>query len=547
MLSDPTPSTTPPSLTKLFWVWLGIVLLLKWPTLTEPPVWDSAFGLFPAASELANNGFNLSSLLQQPTYQNGGPNCHAESLVTWITAVVLWGAGQGPKAFTILHLLNFGAAAWALAVLHRLTTQTLGRWLGWMLCGTLLLCPLFRVQVGSMYLEIPLAAFAVSAVAAYSEGKIGRALVWSTLAVMVKQTGLNVAGALAVAALVRPGSVAKRLGLSASFAGLGLAVALGPVAFTPVLAGAADSTPPASWWAYMSNNHVPYLLCIPDVTLACGLFVVVGLIRLPEIWRSLASGPMSDKLALVETSEPIVGELPPQPSSPPSALGVAFLLTVMFGLFFFCAPYHAHLDFFCLPRYFVLILPCVMFGGAYWIATLTSPRVAAIALAVTAMFFVGNRNGVWYPADDSNNVAVHERSESYRAIVAAQLEAVRAASNLPDDAVIYYGLPEHYFLKYPWLGYAARQHPGGRCVALSQERPKSILAADLPEHFFVILDAPFLGDRELRAILRNALKDPARQVIQLRKVKRGPFSVSLIEVKPKLTNPVESGNSKPSD
>ncbi len=94
MLADHAPSTAPPSLTRLFCVWLGIIFFLKWPSLTEPPVWDAAFGLFPAASELANNGFNVLSLLQQPTYHNGGPNCHAESIVTWLTAAVLcvWGA-----------------------------------------------------------------------------------------------------------------------------------------------------------------------------------------------------------------------------------------------------------------------------------------------------------------------------------------------------------------------------------------------------------------------------------------------------------------------
>ena len=117
MFSNHAPSTAPLSMTRLFCIWLGIVVLLKWPTLTEPPVWDAAFGLFPAAAELANNGFNLPNLLQQPTYQNGGPNCHAESLVTWITAAVLWAAGQGPRAFSILHVLHFSTAAWTLAVL----------------------------------------------------------------------------------------------------------------------------------------------------------------------------------------------------------------------------------------------------------------------------------------------------------------------------------------------------------------------------------------------------------------------------------------------
>lgn len=545
------------SLTGVFLVWFLAIVCLKWSALSEPPVWDAALGLFPAAAELANNGFNLPSLLQQPTYLNGGPNCHAESLVTWLTAAVLWAVGPGPKAFSVLHVLHFAAAAWTLAVLHRQTAQSLGRSLAWMLCGTLLLCPLFRVQIGAMYLEIPLAACVVSAVAAYADGKLGRALIWSTLAVMIKQTGLIVAGTLAVAVLVRPGSPAKRIGMALCFAGLGLAVAVGPMLWTPVLAGAAASSPPASWWEFMRGNHIPYLVSIPDVTVGCFLFVLIGLIRLREVWRSLANGTVPDNVATaaqlpgenvsIASNGSIAGESTSQRLPPPSAVGAAFLLTVMFGLFFFVAPYHARLDFFCLPRYFVAILPCVFFGATYWIATLTSPRLAAIVLVAVAMLFLGNRNGVWYPADYSNNVAVQERSESYRWIVAAQQEAVRTASNLPDDAVIYYGLPEHYFLKYPWMGYAVRKHPGGRCVFLPEECPKSPKKEDLPERFFVILDAPFLGDHELQSILHHASKDPTRQVRLHRKVQHGPFSVSLLEVQPKQPSPVEPAKFESAD
>ncbi|MFM9962548.1 MAG: ArnT family glycosyltransferase [Planctomycetaceae bacterium] len=527
---DQPPAPPTRSLTGVFLVWFVAIICLKWSALSEPPVWDAALGLFPAAAELANNGFNLPNLLQQPTYLNGGPNCHAESLVTWITAAVLWGVGQGPTAFTLLHVLHFAAAAWTLTVLHRLTAKSLGDSLAWLLCGTLLLCPVFRVQVGAMYLEIPLAACVVSAIASYADGKLGRALIWSTLAVMIKQTGLIVAGTLAVAVLVRPGSLAKRIGMALSFAGLGLVVAIGPMLFTPVLAGAAAATPPSSWWEFMRANHIPYLVSIPDVTIGCLLFVAIGVIRLREVWRSLTNETASDGQT---PPDQLSGESNSLRSLPSSAVGAAFLVTVMFGLFFFVAPYFARLDFFCLPRYLVAILPCVFFGGAYWITTLNSPRLTAIGLVAVAMLFIGNRNGVWYPADHSNNLAVQERSESYHWIVAAQQEAIRTASNLPDNAVIYYGLPEHYFLKYPWMGYAVRKHPGGRCVFLPEECPKSPQKADLPEHFFVILDAPFLGDHELQSILHYATKDPTRQVRLLRKVQHGPYSVSLLEVQPK--------------
>lgn len=55
---------------------LILVLALKWPTLDQPPVWDTAMGLFPAAITLAGNGFDVIELLGMPDYFEGGPNTH---------------------------------------------------------------------------------------------------------------------------------------------------------------------------------------------------------------------------------------------------------------------------------------------------------------------------------------------------------------------------------------------------------------------------------------------------------------------------------------
>ena len=131
MSQEHSPAIPARSLTGMFLVWLAVIFVVKWRSLAEPPVWDAVFGLFPAAGELADNGFNLSSLLQKPSCRDGGPNTHSESLVTWISAGVLWLLGKGPRAFTALHVLHFSAAAWALSVLHRfLVPLWAARWLG---------------------------------------------------------------------------------------------------------------------------------------------------------------------------------------------------------------------------------------------------------------------------------------------------------------------------------------------------------------------------------------------------------------------------------
>ena len=48
-----------------------LILVLKWNTLLQPPVWDTAMGLFPPALTLAENGFDLLELLGMPGYRLG--------------------------------------------------------------------------------------------------------------------------------------------------------------------------------------------------------------------------------------------------------------------------------------------------------------------------------------------------------------------------------------------------------------------------------------------------------------------------------------------
>lgn len=540
MFASRTPAVTLPSVAKLFCVWIVVIVGLKWPSLSEPPVWDAVFGLFPAAGELADNGFDLPSLLKKPNCRVGGPNTHSESLVTWITAGVLWLAGKGPRAFAILHLLHFAVAAWALAVLHRFTIQLWGRLTAGLFITTLLLCPLFRVQVGALYFEIPLAACTVAAVVTFSQGQVGRSVFWSTLGVLVKQAGLVVAGALALAAMCQPGSLAKRFQRGFCFAASGLIAAFWPLISTPVLSGVKESDPPGSWWQFFSEKHLGYLTAIPDITATFCLVALIGLFRLKDVWRSLSSdavvpfGAMSvsptDVPINTASDQPVASHSGSMGEAPNHALGVSFLLVVMFALFFYVMPYLARLIVLGLPRYFVFILPFIFLALTHWLARLISPRRTAIVLASVAVLFVVNRDGRWYPKDERDEISVLERSESYRWIVAAQREAAETAARLPDDAVIYYGFEDHFFQKYSWLGYAHRTHPGGRALFLPDERPKSTKMEDMPERFFVIYANPNLFGYEAHLLLRRASKDSSRKVRLFRRCQRGPFRIDIYEV-----------------
>ena len=68
--------------------WFVVILLVKHANLFEPPVWDSAMGVFPPAIYLFENNFDVRGLLQQANWVEGGPKVHSLSLLTWLIAVV---------------------------------------------------------------------------------------------------------------------------------------------------------------------------------------------------------------------------------------------------------------------------------------------------------------------------------------------------------------------------------------------------------------------------------------------------------------------------
>ena len=66
------------------------------------------------------------------------------------------------------------------------------------------------------------------------------------------------------------------------------------------LAAISSQTPFENWWAYMRWYHVPYLRAIPDITLAFGVFGILGLLRVRRV-----CGPFSVNLFEVTKVEPL--------------------------------------------------------------------------------------------------------------------------------------------------------------------------------------------------------------------------------------------------
>jgi hypothetical protein len=482
------------------------VAALAYPTGTQPPVWDTTMGLFPAAQVLADTGFDFRDLLSRPGWSGGGPNLHPFSIVTWITAGVLRFT-QGAEAFAWLHALHYALGAGAGVAVFRLATPVLGVMGAGGVVALLLLFPLFQVQLGYLYTELPL-TFATSwAVLAFVSRRYGVAALFSVLACAIKETGVVVPVALAVASGFEGGPLlqrARRVGswlvIPAVFVALQVAV---------ILPGRVGESGSARAYTAQLRDAFDKLAMLPDWMLALTLYLVVCVAFAPRFARALRS----------------------REHEPERALAVGALVVGAFLGFFVMLPLVGAEEY-LLPRYYVQIAPFVFVGLAAAVVRFASPRVAGVFAAMLALFFVLNRDGQFldlYPPVPGNEFSLAERSLEYRDLLAVQQQAIAAAQALPPVLPLYYGLPEHYLFQYPRSGYVVAPPAQGRCIWLDPVARHARLA-EFPEHFAILVNFVGYGGNQFRALLRQAARDPAWR-IEPRHFEQGRYRTSLIQLR----------------
>ncbi|MCU0597375.1 MAG: hypothetical protein MUC98_18190 [Desulfobacterota bacterium] len=278
-----------------------IVLSLNVSTLTEPPVWDAAASIFPAAITLSNTHFNFLKLLQEPGYADGGPNVHGLNVVTLITAVVFTVTGGGTAALVSLHVIHFFMAALALVSFFNLISTSLGRTNSFLLCLAVLIHPVVLTQTRSMYLEIPLLLFTINAIGTWFRQEYAKALVFVLLASLTKETGFIVGGCIAFYTLFESGTLRQRVLRSVSvllpvllLVGIYFLV-ITPKAMPAFLEGnslgALDSflDIPSVIFRCVESASDRFLIMVPDILVAVVLVFVLGILRMKDVlWRSFA-------------------------------------------------------------------------------------------------------------------------------------------------------------------------------------------------------------------------------------------------------------------
>lgn len=510
----------------LFLTALAVILVVKWPTLYDPPVWDTAMGLFPAALTLSANNFDLLELLAMPTYVDGGPNVHSTSLVTLITAAVLSLTGGGPQSFLVIRLLHFAAAAYTLVALAAFVKPVFGRGTAPLLCLAVLLFPLVSVQVGYMYFEIPLLLSAVCALRAWTERRIWAAILWATAAVSIKEAGIIVPATLAVAVLLEDQALrlkAKRLAMIMTPP---LVLIVG-IMFLQRVAPTNSTNPLAS----ISRGHA--FLSMVYAMSRWGL-------RVPDLWMLfllfLAGLPLFGRGVLQTLRRPPAVRVEQDPDERGNlVLGYSGVLVVVFILLFTVALPVLFRFPFVLPRYSVVVAPFLLLWSGYIVKSTMSarfPSAVAVCLGLLCGWFGANSNGALYPLDintggPGNDHALTERSNAYRRQLAVELQAIRAVKALPDGVLVLYGHYEHYLLNYPGLGFADGPLSNGHNLYI-ESLDEITKSAPMPPCVYALYSYPWLGGGRILDLIKMADTDADLTQETIQEFRDGPYTMSLI-------------------
>jgi hypothetical protein len=511
-----------------------IVLLLNLSVIAEPPVWDTAASIFPAAIYLSNHNFDFLKLFQEPGYASGGPNVHGLSVMTLVTAILFKITGGGTAALVSLHLIHFSMASLALVSFFDLTSTALGRMNSLLLCLAILIHPVVLTQTRYMYLEIPLLLFTVNAIGYWVRQEYGKALVFILLASITKETGFIVGSCIAFYTLFESGTLWRRVirSVSVIFPVLVLVVTyflyITPRAMPEFLEGNSlnalhsflDIPGTISRCVVSASNR--FLIMVPDVLVAIVSVLIIGVVRLKAVlWSLFVPNKEESERA---NSGSVENRL----------LDLSILLVVFFHfLHYVILP--ISIDFCCpMIRYHVQIIPFLGFILAFFVIKVIGSRVFHVFIALALIGFVINQDGVLYPKEVNReglgaNFGVTERSGAYRKLLSIQQKGIELLSKFPREIPVFYEHHNHYVFQYPEMGYTNQPLENGHNIFV-EEPYRSGPLKDYPSCFVMFYFSPFLGGKNMLRVVKEAELSPEWDSEVIQTIENGPYLGYLIKV-----------------
>lgn len=443
-----------PSILLLCLAFVAIALAIARPNLHQPPVWDGAMSVYPAATTLARDDVTIVELLQMPGFQAGGPNAAATSTYTLFVAGLIAATGSLDEVLPILHfssvvlLASIGVGTFRIGRRWLTTTGALA------IAVAVMLFPPMVVQGRDIYTDLPITAAAVWV----QYFVVTRKLQWAALVAALGATVKPTAGLLALLLIGAYGATWTKRGIAASPTAL--------IAFVPLAIGAAGdaSQPIKERLASHGLASLVTLLSMPEV-----LVMVVVFARL--IVASRAADPKTSELGLTVRSSGLL----------------------VFGfLFFFALNPAVTRGFQLLPRYLILVLPALILGLSA-ATTFVSPKRTSLLPCALVVIFAVNQYGILYP--DLPYYPHAERSRSYEELLLLQTESFEAFADLAAKQTVLVDHFTYYRFAYPtgWSDATANSMVN----VFTDSALDSETLDPFPDRFSVLIESTYLGGPEL--------------------------------------------------
>lgn len=419
----------------------------------SPPYYDFATGLFVEADFLARTNFDYTALFyEQDRWLLGGAGVYLTSVLPTFLAVLMKVLPTARDVLMAFHLFTFACASLTALVVYALVRRQTNRVGGILIAAGLLTLPIFSVQIDMLGMDLPMTACGVVAAWLAVNERYAWASFASTMAYLMKATGMLVTVSLwlylAVVILfghrTATASIRRKrwLGLGACSVALALQFTLNQwVAQIP-----RDSNI-ESWNVsqrlFFGENMIrftPYWF--PDVLVLLAIALVGTLIIV-----------LADA-ATRQTARHSRGVIP----AVVRFLSAAFMRrrAVFFGWIVIGLLAGVMTMRYVLPRYCTLGAPFLfVILGTILFSFESLRRIAAVAVCVLIMLNLANWNGDFYPGQDfaRRTGALLERSHEYLKDHRSNIEVVRLLVAEHDGVPIIAPAPFVQFLTLPSLGY----------------------------------------------------------------------------------------------
>lgn len=423
-----------------------LLVLINYPLINMPPVWDAVSGAFAPATYLFVSDYDLRSLLAMAGYLDAGPNVHSLSLTTQLTYLFIKLTNGDPQRYLpALHVLHLVFAAVVVVVTYVFARSFLRERNALLLALVLLVFPLFTVQASYVYAEMPGAAFFACTVLAWAARRSGWMLLFFVLCCLTKSFGLVLAAFLLIVFLAdRERAWWNRLIW-------GVTLVAVPVTFEVIKqqfeAGLGGRTISYRIYVNYLESLVGTLQQVPDLFL-----LLVGAVLIPVLYcirQRLFTAPA----CLQHVVDCVSGDFRERVRLAVYLLPlgfIAFLLTVRFTI----------TDFFPLPRYYVWVLPMLLLGFVWatkWLlerlpgglkrdGNWSAMILSAILVVLAALQWL-NQSGDFYPGSETaqTRFSVAERSFEFLDYFTVQQAAIDSAARNHRGRPVFATRGEVYF------------------------------------------------------------------------------------------------------